>query len=256
MARFDPIGHVRCAQRYRYEAPRQGVLQADNRATIELIDDQGYEEALTGLHGFERIWVVFEFHLNESWQSLVQPPHEGAERRGVFATRSPHRPNRIGLSCVRLLEIDGLTLHIAGHDLLDATPVLDIKPYVPYADGFPDVAAGWLDEIETTVWDVRFEEAAAERIRWVQENAGLDCENFARVQLSEDPTDGERKRIVATDDGYTISYRTWRLDYCVDADAGVVMVTGVRSGYSEGDLASGADVHGDKDVHRAFRLRF
>lgn len=255
MATFEPIGHIRCSQRYRYEAPRQGVLQPDNEALIELLGGQGYEQALAGLDGFERIWVVFELHLNESWHPVVQPPHADAPRQGVFATRSPHRPNRIGMSCVRLVGVDGLRLTVAGHDLLDATPVLDLKPYVPYADAFPQAGTGWLEGVAAQRYEVRFDDRAMERSNWICQNAGLDCHNFAGVQLSYDPTDGERKRITpgGAADIFTIAYRTWRLEHCVDDKAMVVSVTDIRSGYAAADLAPGtADKHRDKQAHRSF----
>ncbi len=259
MATFDPIGSIHCDPRYRYEAPRQGVLRPDNQAIIELAAGCDYEQALSGLDGFERIWVIFELHLNESWQPLVQPPHEGAPKYGVFATRSPHRPNRIGMSCVRLLGIEGLRLRIAGHDLLDGTPVLDLKPYVPYADAFPAAVAGWLEDVTVQHQTVIFDPMAAEQSAWIRQHAGLDCENFAHVQLMQDPTDGERKRITPGDgpDTYVISYRTWRLDYFVAPEKSSVTITGIRSGYTAEDLAADSvDRHGDKDAHRAFVQRF
>lgn len=259
MTTLEPIGKVVCLQRYRYEAPRQGVLIPQNRAVIELLEGRGYEQALTGLDGFERIWVVFELHLNETWHPLVQPPHEGEPRRGLFATRSPHRPNRIGLTCVQLLGIDGLRLSVSGHDLLDGTPVLDIKPYLPYADAFPEAATGWLEDVSHRRYTVSLDAKAAAQTAWILEQGGLDCENFARVQLTEDPTDAERKRITSgtTSDTFVIAYRTWRLDYTVTHEGLTVLITGIRSGYTLEDLVHGTDDrHADKDVHRAFLRRF
>ena len=253
MSTPDAIGWISCPQRYRYEAPRQGVLMPDSEAIIQLHEGRDFDEALYGLSGFERIWVVFEFHLNETWHPRVQPPREGEPRRGVFATRSPHRPNRIGLSCVRLLSIDGLQLTVAGHDLLDQTPVWDLKPYVPYADAFPDAQAGWLDDVVTARYEVEFAPGAAQVADWIAEHGKLDCVNFARVQLMTDPTDGERKRIEQQADGdYVISYRTWRLQYRVVEKSRMVTVTQIGSGYSETDLAVAEDRHDDKAVHRAF----
>jgi tRNA-Thr(GGU) m(6)t(6)A37 methyltransferase TsaA len=105
------------------------------------------EKVFQDLYGFERIWLIFAFHLSEGWKSSVKPPR-GGPKRGVLATRSPHRPNSIGLSAVELIRIEGRTLHLRGVDLLDGTPVLDIKPYVPYADAFPAARAGWIDELD------------------------------------------------------------------------------------------------------------
>jgi tRNA-Thr(GGU) m(6)t(6)A37 methyltransferase TsaA len=103
--------------------------------------------ALGGLETFGHIWVIRWLHLNTSWNPTVIPPRGPKVRRGVLATRAPHRPNPIGLSALKLVRVDGRFLHVLGLDLLDGTPVLDVKPYVPYADAFPDTPSGWLDAI-------------------------------------------------------------------------------------------------------------
>ena len=95
----------------------------------------------------ERLWVLSHLHLNTGWNAKVMPPRGERKKRGLFATRSPHRPNNIGLTAVRLVGVEGFTLHVEEIDLLDGTPVLDIKPYVPYADAFPGAHAGWIDTI-------------------------------------------------------------------------------------------------------------
>ena len=95
--------------------------------------------AFRDLAGFERLWLVFVFHRSQGWKAEVRPPRGGG-KRSVLATRSPHRPNAIGLSAVELVAVDGRALQVRGIDLLDGTPILDIKPYVPYADAFPHVA--------------------------------------------------------------------------------------------------------------------
>jgi tRNA (adenine37-N6)-methyltransferase len=104
-------------------------------------------EALDDLEGIERIWVIAHLHLNTGWNAKVLPPRGPRQKRGLFATRSPHRPNSIGLSAVRLVGVDGFTLHVEEIDLIDGTPILDVKPYVPYADAFPDARAGWIEQI-------------------------------------------------------------------------------------------------------------
>ena len=257
MISFTPIGHVRCAQRYRYEAARQASIAPDNEAWIELLDDQDLKDGLRGLDGFERLWVVYELHLNETWHPQVQPPREDMGKLGVFATRAPHRPNRIGLSCVLLLGVEGRRLHIGRHDLLDGTPVMDLKPYVPYADAFPQSRAGWIDEYEEAVFSLEIADPAQRQIDWVREHAGWDLLNFLQVQLRTDPTDGRRKRIERLDTGYRIAFRTWRLDYRVDEEKRRVAVHGLCSGYTPTELEEGApDRYRDKDTHRAFNLRF
>ena len=149
---YRPIGIIRSPYSQRIDAPHQSTVVAGTEsgksadATLELAEWLD-EKAIHDLAGFERIWLIFAFHLNEGWTTKVKPPR-GGPKRGVLATRSPHRPNSIGLSAVELAAIAGRTLHLRGVDLLDGTPVLDIKPYIPYADAFPDAKAGWIDELD------------------------------------------------------------------------------------------------------------
>jgi tRNA (adenine37-N6)-methyltransferase len=150
---YHPIGIVRTPYARRIDAPHQPTVVEGTEtgspaeATLEL-DAALPETALRDLAGFERIWLIFAFHLSEGWAPLVQPPRGPKARRGVLATRSPHRPNAIGLSAVELVAIEGRTLRLRGVDLLDGTPVLDVKPYVPYADAFPGARAGWIDALD------------------------------------------------------------------------------------------------------------
>ena len=147
-----PIGFVRSPYAHRIDAPHQATVVdgtptgSPAEAILELEPDLP-EEALRDLEGFERIWVIFVFHRSQGWAPLVRPPR-GRVKRGVLATRSPHRPNAIGLSAVELVAVEGRTLRLRGVDFLDGTPVLDLKPYVPYADAFPLAKAGWIDEVD------------------------------------------------------------------------------------------------------------
>ena len=149
---YRPIGTLRSPYLRRIDAPHQSTVvvgtETGERATATLeLQDWLDEKAIQDLDGFDRLWLIFAFHRSEGWKSGVKPPR-GGPRRGVLATRSPHRPNSIGLSAVELVRIEGRTLHLRGVDLLDGTPVLDIKPYVPYADAFPDAKAGWIDDLD------------------------------------------------------------------------------------------------------------
>jgi len=145
-----PIGVVRSTYTERYGTPRQAGLDGpggDAPARLELDPAVIDAAALNDLDGFDRVWVLAWLHLNRpEWPTRVRPPR-GGPRRGLFSTRAPHRPNPIGLSAPRLLRVDGHTVHVAGLDLIDGTPLLDLKPYVPFADAFPDAAAGWVDEM-------------------------------------------------------------------------------------------------------------
>lgn len=145
------IGFVRSPYKERFGTPRQATVTAQTLedaavdAVIELLPGMNFEQSVQDLAGFEYIWVIAWLHLNEDWKPTVIPPRGPRTRRGLFATRSPHRPNPIAISALRLIKVEGLKLHVRGIDLLDGTPVLDIKPYVPYADAFPEAKQGWLE---------------------------------------------------------------------------------------------------------------
>ena len=258
MPSFEPIGIYSCSQTYRYEAPRQGIF-AGNSGVIRLRPGCGFEEALSDLSGFGRIWILFEFHLNAVWRPKVRPPvSPGGRRIGVFATRSPHRPNRIGLSCVELEKVEGLNVFVRGSDLLDRTPVLDIKPYIPKADSFPDSRTGWLEQVAVQEWTVRPDASALVQMAFIRDLSGLDLENFCRIQLSLDPLSSERKRLCRLENGrHLIACRTWRILFSADEAAHAVEVHGVFSHYSADELLPGAeDKYGDKEVHRLFLKKF
>ena len=149
---LKPVGWVRSPYKERHGTPRQptirgkGRVRAMEEGSIEFDPEFIPETALRDLEGFDRVWVLTFLHLNPKWGPLVRPPR-GSKRRGVFSTRSPHHPNSIGLSAVEAVSVEGRTLHIRGLDLIDGTPVLDVKPYVPYCDAFPESAAGWVDDV-------------------------------------------------------------------------------------------------------------
>jgi len=143
-----PIGWVRSPYHRRFGTPQQATAAGSAEdAVLELDPTQIPENALTDLEGIERLWIVSWLHKGGTWAPQVMPPRGPRVRRSVFSTRSPDRPNPIGLSCVQLLRVEGCRLHVRGIDLLDGTPILDLKPYVPYADAFPDAKAGWIDSV-------------------------------------------------------------------------------------------------------------
>ena len=126
----------------RFKTLHQPDEAAAETNVLELTPAPGIREALRDLEGMERVWLLWWFHRAESWRPLVLPPRGPSQRRGVFSTRSPHRPNPIGMTPARLLGIEGLRLLLGPCDLLEGTPILDIKPYVPAYDAFPESAAG------------------------------------------------------------------------------------------------------------------
>lgn len=151
-ASLAAIGVVRCSQRLHHEAPRQSGLGRGGGGWIEI--RQGLQNALHDLDGFSHVWVLAWLHLVRGWRSQVVPPRD-RHKRGVLATRAPQRPNPIGLSCVRLLRIEKRRLHLGEHDLLDGTPVLDVKPYLPYCDSVPDAVTGFVAGLDPGAADHR-----------------------------------------------------------------------------------------------------
>ncbi len=138
---FTPIGTVRSPHHDPRDMPIQPVGARGIRGTIEL--DPTYAAGLRDLEGFSRIILLYHFHRSEGY-ALEVVPFLDKTPRGVFATRAPRRPNAVGLSMLKLIAVDGATLTVEDVDILDGTPVLDIKPYVPAFDAFPEERAGWL----------------------------------------------------------------------------------------------------------------
>lgn len=140
------IAHVKSDFPSKFGIPRQSGLVPELTAHVVFCPEYRDVHALRGLAGFSHIWLLWHFSANADagFRPTVRPPRLGGnERLGVFATRSPFRPNAIGLSCVELLGIEDTVLHIAGADLMDGTPIFDIKPYLPYADAFPNARGGF-----------------------------------------------------------------------------------------------------------------
>ena len=149
-----PIAHNRSDFSEKFGIPRQSGLVEELTANVVFTPEFRDPAALRGIGGFSHLWLIWEFSKarREGWSPTVRPPRLGGNQRmGVFATRSPFRPNPIGLSCVRLLEVRqdralGPVLIVAGADLMDGTPIYDIKPYLPYADCKPDAAGGFASQ--------------------------------------------------------------------------------------------------------------
>jgi putative methyltransferase, YaeB/AF_0241 family len=262
----EPIGFFYGDAVYKYDAPRQGRLFAGHPGRIELARGRNFETALRDLEGFERLWVIFQFHENAGWRPTTRPPvpPKGKDRVGTFASRSPYRPNPIGLSCVRLLKVEGLTLYVDEADLLNGTPVLDIKPYIPMADAFPEAKAGWVEEQEGDLWTVEMSDEFAAQNRWIAERSAFDLESFARVQLSrgnfsKDVFDSSRRRLSIDEKAKTgvLAYRTFRIHFSYDELSRIVRLYKITSGYTSADLKDGAeDKYGDKQLHRDFIANF
>jgi len=202
---FETIAVVHSPYKEKFGVPRQPSLVPQARGSVELLPPYSCAEAVAGLEGYSHIWIQFLFDrsLRQRWQPTVRPPRLGGNRRvGVFASRSPFRPNPIGLSVVRLERViadtGGVVLEISGLDLVDGTPVLDIKPYVAYADSVPGAVSGFADAAPGPVFEVRF--SARARNQLAERSNGGEISEMIRALLATDPRpayikQGRRQRV-------------------------------------------------------------
>lgn len=228
---IKPIGVVHSEIKHRYETPRQGVLAKGSTAIIQLNPKENFEQAVKNLDGFDRIWVIYQFHLNKNWKPLVTPPRHTRKKIGVFATRAPYRPNQIGLSSVKLDKVEGLNIYISESDMLDDTPVIDIKPYLPYSDSFPDVKTGWAKSSLENIYYISINPKVKKTAEKLKTEKDINLLDYARVQLEFNPSDTTRKRIkklesISNDNPYfVLSYQDWQIRYLVDEINKKVQIT-------------------------------
>lgn len=256
-----PIGFIRTVYHDKSAAPRQPGMAAESTVgEITLLPRHNFEQALQDLDGFERIWIIFWFDRNKGWNPKVLPPRS-RKKKGVFATRSPHRPNPIGMSLCRLLEVKGLRILVENPDLLDGTPILDIKPYIPGVEAVPDSKAGWLDAERAdspTAYEVEVEPRACHQAEWLASEYGIQLLDRAREVLGRDPHPHPYKRIKAEANGtHVFSVKSWRVHYHIDGRR--VVIQEIASGYSREALTegkkAGKPLH-DEQAHREFHKQF
>lgn len=170
---IKPIAHIYTDFPEKFGIPRQSGLAKSLRGRIVFEPEYRNPDALRGLDGFSHIWLIWEFSANRTtspWQPVVRPPRLGGNSfMGVFATRSPFRPNPLGLSCVKVDSIelstpDGPVINVLGADLMDGTPIYDIKPYIRYADSRPEAVCGYVDALEERSLKVVFPSELSDRI--------------------------------------------------------------------------------------------
>lgn len=248
---LTPIGYFHSLQTHTYDAGRQPD-ENSFPGYIELDKGHNFEQALTGLSDFSHIWILFQFHHNDSWKPMVLPPRGSSQKVGVFATRSPYRPNSIGMSAVKLVRIDGLKIHVGPSDLLDGTPIFDIKPYLAYCDAITEANEGW---IQSKKYGLRYSPAAEEMLEFLEKNGLVQVRPFIQHQLEHEPTDSRRKRVKELNAGlWELAYRTWRISFICDEHQ--VSILSLYSGYSPEELGSSEDPYQDKDLHRSFCEEF
>ncbi len=256
---LEPIGYVRSGAMTKVEAARQPRASGGAGGRIELLPGRNFEHALENLAEWQYIWVLFWFDRNEGWRPKVLPPRSRSGRKGVFATRSPHRPNPLGLSAVRLERIEGLTLHISDVDMLDGTPVLDIKPYVAYTDAIGDANSGWLADGDAprdpiAAFAVHWDDAAATQAEWIEARTGLNVRARATATLELGPEPHPYRRIRRDEDGLTLCVKDWRLRFSVEGSE--VRIASIESGVRKSQLVRNDEAGAELALHREYYRRW
>lgn len=180
-ATIQAIAYMKSDFPTKFGIPRQSGLVEPLRSTIIFAPEFRNPDALRGIEGYSHLWLIWQFSaaVRKDWSPTVRPPRLGGNTRmGVFATRSPFRPNSLGLSCVRLLGVEetqefGTVLHVGGADLMDGTPIFDIKPYIPYGDAHPDAIGGFTDHAEDFLLEVVFPDELLKKLPQDKREAAL-----------------------------------------------------------------------------------
>jgi tRNA-Thr(GGU) m(6)t(6)A37 methyltransferase TsaA len=215
---FQVIGTLQTPFKEKFGVPRQSLMMTAAKGILTLKKDPSFPMALRHLEQFSHIWLIFVFHKNieKPWHPLIDTPRI-AEKMGVFATRSPHRPNSIGISAVRLEKIDwhadpGIQLHLSGLDLLDETPVLDIKPYLPFADRIEDANSGWI-KTDIERFPVSFSPKSTQILEQITLHTNLQTLIEQMLELDPRPTSQRRNHPISApeSDGLRFAFRV--LDY-------------------------------------------
>lgn len=219
-----PIAHIYCDFKDKFGIPRQSGLVDSIHARIVFLPEYRNPDALRGLDGYSHLWLLWQFSeaVRSEWSPTVRPPRLGGNKRmGVFASRSPFRPNPIGLSSVKIVSIDlntskGPVIEVAGADLLDGTPIYDIKPYLAYTDSHPDASSGFALTSEAQKLEVVISDEILEKIPSDLQQSVIDI-------LAEDPRPGYQKdpsRI------YTLQYSSFEISFKVEG--GQLTVTEIK----------------------------
>jgi len=213
---FEQIGVIHSPWKEKFAVPRQPGLVQDGHGELHLIAPYNQPEAVRGLESFSHLWVLFVFHqtMAGGWRPTVRPPRLGGNARmGVFATRSTFRPNPIGMSLVELkgirCEKNQVILQLGSLDLVDGTPVVDIKPYLPFAEALPQAQAGFAQEPPAADMPVRFSLLAEQQLQQ-QQKRHPHLARFIRDVLAQDPRPAYRKG-----EAQEREYAVWLLDFNV-----------------------------------------
>ena len=229
---FEPIGFIRSCFKEKFGIPRQPGLVPRATATLQIESSYCRTEAFRHLETFSHIWILFVFHnsVRHQWRTTVRPPRLGGNQRvGVFASRSGFRPNPIGQSAVELISINTangkIDLNLGGVDLLEGTPVLDVKPYLPYADAIYEAKAGYAHQQPVAKWPVIFSEEAAQTCMDAEKSRYPGLKKLIADLLGLDPRPGYQENITS----YGHGMRLWDLNIKFRFNADHIMVEAIET---------------------------
>lgn len=251
LIQLQPIGIFHGERASKSAIPRQGVL-SNQKGYIEFEKGFDHKLALSGLESMSHVWVIYHFHEAQSpAKPLVRPPRAPDKQVGLYATRAPYRPNPLGLTLAKIEKVENGRLYLALVDLLDKTPVLDLKPYVTESDQASNPKLGWIDEIE--MWKFELSPLAERQSQWLHQNGLSEIYDVLESQLGTNPLQFNRKRIVRTQENqFVLSYRTWRFFLSIEEINRTSTVIKIYSGYTENDLLDSADPYQDKNFHKEY----
>ena len=217
---IEPIAHIQNSYTDKFGIPRQSGLVSETISTIIFCEKYRDDNSLRGLEGYSHIWLLWIFSQTESkkdWSPTVRPPRLGGNKRmGVFSTRSPYHPNSIGLSCVKIESIEksknnGTVIKVSGADLLNGTPIIDIKPYLSFTDSHPDALCGFADDVLDKSLDVEFN----------FDTSFIDSNDLASINamLSQDPRPSYQDNPNRV---YAMEYGKYKIRFKVDTNILIV----------------------------------
>ncbi|PIS10294.1 MAG: tRNA (N6-threonylcarbamoyladenosine(37)-N6)-methyltransferase TrmO [Bdellovibrio sp. CG10_big_fil_rev_8_21_14_0_10_47_8] len=256
---LESIATFFCDKKTPAEAARQASVDTSAElGEIRFRSGLQFEQALEDIEGFSHLWLIYSFHLHpHQWKPKVLPPRGSEKKVGVFATRSPYRPNSLGLSCVKLVERKGLILRVQSFDLLDQTPILDIKPYLSYSDSFPDASMGWLQGIQEQKLTIQLSTLAETQLQFLEDLGLREFRNVILQQLSFDPLNSQKKRVHQLNSSQAVlSYKTWRVFFKPSLHEQLIQIQEIRSGYNAKELADLQDPYQDRALHLQFLAKF
>lgn len=248
---LERIGTIYHQARRKAELPFQGKYNPHGLAVIQVEKPYQSHNYLAEIEQFQHLWLIFGFHLNSKTSHKARLPARNSFHPGVFASRSPYRPNQLGLSCVELQKREGSKLYVRSFDLLDQTPIYDIKPYVPSYDA---LSQSRVPQALTSVEErkIIFLAAFEEKNSWLIENCELDLKYLCHSQLAIGPLGKDRKRIQWTSESQgLLAFRTWRIMFEITKRE--MQVLDIHSGYSQDELKlAKIDPYQDKKQHLNF----